>query len=157
KAPSNRGLFLFDADRSGQRNSGARHRLNCGAVVKSRDNSPVVKLPLPLGTRRPRGVLAVGSPLPCGEPLMSPGRTTRFPLLVTPPLRHLMVMCAAATFCLGTPASRGQAGPGASAPPTAPQYPAPIDPQTVSCSALKDQLKSVGNLYILVCADGRVP
>ena len=88
---------------------------------------------------------------------MSPGRTTRFPLLVKPSLRRLMVMCAAATFCLGTPASRGQAGPGASAPPTAPQYPAPIDPQTVSCSALKAQMKSAGQLPILVGPRGGWP
>ena len=92
---------------------------------------------------------------------MSPGRTTRFPLLVKPSFRSLMAMCAAATFCLGTTPSHGQAEPGprasGGAPPTAQQYPGPIDPQTVSCSALKAQMQSAGQLPILVGPRGGWP
>ena len=85
---------------------------------------------------------------------MSPRRARRFPLVVRPSLRSLIATCAAAAFCLGTTPSHGQAGPGPGAsggvPPNAPQYPAPTDPQTVSCSALKAQLQSSGQLPILV-------
>jgi hypothetical protein len=108
------------------------------------------------GTRRPRSVLArrpsLSSPL-AENSTMPPRRTTPFRSLVKPAHRAFIATSVAASLCLVTPASQGQAGqgPGASGPVSAnaQQNPAPIDPRTVSCSDLKGRLQSAGQLTIL--------
>ena len=106
-------------------------------------------------------MLAMESPLLTEYFMMSPRRTKRFPPLARPSFRRLIATCAAATFFLVATASHAQAGPApgtsAGVPPGAPQNPAPIDPQTVSCSALKAQMQSTGQLQILVGPRGGWP
>ena len=92
---------------------------------------------------------------------MSPRCTTQLPLLVKLGRCGFIATCVAATFFLGTTASHGQVGqaPGANAsvPAGAQQSPAAIDPQTMSCSALKAQIQSAGQLPILAGPRGGWP
>ncbi|HKU87911.1 MAG TPA: hypothetical protein VJV77_16365 [Casimicrobiaceae bacterium] len=90
---------------------------------------------------------------------MSPRGTTRLPLLAKFTRRDFVATCVAATFFLGTTPSYGQAGPGANPnlPAGGQQSPATIDPQTMSCSALKAQMQSAGKLPILVGPRGGWP
>ena len=66
--------------------------------------------------------------------------------------RSFIPIFLASALLIATPshAQTGQA-PGASSavPPNAQQYPAPVNPETLSCVALKAQLKSAGELRIL--------
>ena len=82
-----------------------------------------------------------------------------FPSPVKAAHRGFIATCAVASLCLVTPASQGQTaqGPGASGPiaANAQQYPAPVDPRTVSCSDLKGSLQSAGQLTILSGPQGR--
>ena len=68
--------------------------------------------------------------------------------------RSFIATCVAATCLLGATASQGQAGPGPGATGGAQQIPAPTDPQTLSCSALKARLQTTGQLPILVGSRG---
>ena len=92
---------------------------------------------------------------------MSAPRTTPFNSVVKPVCRELIATGIGLIFFVGATTSHGQAGPppGASSgvPPSPQQGPAPIDPQTVSCSALKAQMQSAGQLPILVGPRGGWP
>jgi hypothetical protein len=80
-------------------------------------------------------------------------RTTLLPSLATSAHRAFIATCAAASAVLIATASHGQAGqvPGASeaVPANAQQNPAPVNPETESCNALKARLQSAGQLPIL--------
>lgn len=69
------------------------------------------------------------------------------------PVRRALIACVAASAVLTTTASVGQAGqvpdPSRGVPGSAQQDPAPVDPQSMSCSALKERLRSSGQLTIL--------
>jgi hypothetical protein len=74
--------------------------------------------------------------------------------LFVPPRHHgFVAACMAACAFLVATASYGQAGqaPAASSavPPNAQQYPEPVNPAAVSCSALKARLQTAGELRIL--------
>ena len=87
---------------------------------------------------------------------MLPPRTTLLPPLATPARRVLIAACVAASAFVGTNPSQGQAvqAPGASSAAPATQYPAPVNPETLSCNALKARLQSTGQLTILVGTRG---
>ena len=84
---------------------------------------------------------------------MSSLRTRSSRLSAAPRHRALGAACVAAGALLVTTASYGQAGraPGAAnaVPPNAQQYPEPVNPATVSCTALKARLQNAGELLIL--------
>lgn len=67
--------------------------------------------------------------------------------------RSALIACVAASAFLTTTASVGQVGqvpdPSRGVPGNAQQDPAPVDPQSMSCSALKGRLQSSGQLTIL--------
>lgn len=67
--------------------------------------------------------------------------------------RIVVATCVASTSLLATGSSYGQTGPvpgaSTSVAGNAAQYPPPIDPQSVSCSALKARLQASGELTIL--------
>jgi len=87
---------------------------------------------------------------------MLPPRTTLLPPLATPARRVLIAACVAASALVGTHQSQGQAvqAPGASSAVPATQYPAPVNPETLSGNALKARLQSTGQLSILVGTRG---
>ncbi len=87
---------------------------------------------------------------------MLPPRTTLLPPLATPARRALIAACVAGSAFVSTNPSQGQAvqAPGASSAVPATQYPAPVNPETLSCNALKARLQSTGQLTILVGTRG---
>ena len=88
---------------------------------------------------------------------MLPLRTTRFPLFAMRARRGFMAACVASSVLVAVNASHSQTAqvPGASsgAPPST-QYPAPLNPETLSCNSLKAQVQSAGALTILVGTRG---
>ena len=87
---------------------------------------------------------------------MFPLRTTLLPALAMPARRVLIAAWVAASAFVGMNPSQGQPvqAPGASGAVPAPQYPAPVNPETLSCNALKAKLQSTGQLTILVGTRG---
>ena len=71
----------------------------------------------------------------------------------TPADAKLLAACMAALAVVLAPAGYGQVaqppGPSGSAPGYAPQAPAPVDPQSLSCNDLKAELKTTGQLNLL--------
>ena len=89
---------------------------------------------------------------------MLPLRTPLSPSIATAKYRAFIAACVAVTCFVVTNASFGQAGQvpsaGSAVPGNAQQYPAPVNPETLSCSALKAKLQSTGELSILVGTRG---
>jgi hypothetical protein len=73
--------------------------------------------------------------------------------IATPARGAFIATCAAASTFLVSTVSQGQAGPvsgaGGADPYNAQHDAAPVNPETVSCNALKARVKSTGQLTIL--------
>src|SRR5690348_5973208 len=80
-------------------------------------------------------------------------RSPATPSFATPAHRKFLATCASAVTFFLTSASQGQVGepPAATAPvPGYPiQSPAPVDPESMSCTDLKAEMKSAGQLNLL--------
>jgi hypothetical protein len=79
-------------------------------------------------------------------------KPTRFPLFASRAHRIVLTTCVAATSFIATGSSYAQGQAAGANPPVAAnavQNPPPIDPQTVSCTALKARLQAARELPIL--------